>query len=475
MMRFYLFFCISFICPLIYANIVPSIRYSDSLGYVSGTYATPESVCNAIGSARMEAFNKNVGPNYVVYSSFAISFINASSNPGLCTIVFSGVLPSTGAPSSSARDYNFRWVFNACPDNSELSGGSCVCSSGFNEENGQCVPPSPCDGLENFCTGLKGPASSFTYSGKVVVPDTLCYPINDYGSCNKGCSASASGMSVTYVNSDGVLVTSTKLNFPGGTCDGPALPQEKPEPKPHECVGDYGVVNGVSTCIPVKEATGDTQKTETTNPDGSKSESTTETTCKDGKCTTTETKTNTDAGGNSSSGGSTTTTQGQGEYCKKNPASKVCDAVNGKPGSEGEGEEGEEGKGSFGGSCGSWQCDGDAIACAIAKRQHDDSCKLLDESNLDGTFSGAVDGSDGKNTDAMKSGATEIGISSFNQSGFGWGSSCPADPSISLEFVEASFEIPFSRICGPLSVLSLAGLGITLLGCLVWVLGGRKQ
>ena len=80
-----------------------------------------------------------------------------------------------------------------------------------------------------------------------------------------------------------------------------------------------------------------------------------------------------------------------------------------------------------------------------------------------------------KGADKLKGKAEQISVgTNFDQSGFGWAKGCPADPEIALGFVQQSFTIPFSRICGPLEALSLAGVGITLLGCMVWVIGGKK-
>ncbi|POR10941.1 hypothetical protein BV908_07720 [Diaphorobacter sp. LR2014-1] len=101
---------------------------------------------------------------------------------------------------------------------------------------------------------------------------------------------------------------------------------------------------------------------------------------------------------------------------------------------------------------------------------------MLDEPP-DSVYAAAADGSDGISADKLKSEAQQVSVGSFDSSGFGWGSSCPADPSIPLNFggISAEFSIPFSRICGPLGVLSMAGVGITLLGSMVWVLGGRNN
>ena len=168
------------------------------------------------------------------------------------------------------------------------------------------------------------------------------------------------------------------------------------------------------------------------------------TTCKDGKCTTTNPDGSTDE-------------KPEQEFCKENPDAPQCKKSN------------------WGGSCGSFTCDGDAIQCAIAREQHQRNCKLFDEKTSHPAYQAAVDGTDEQSADKLKGKAEQISVgTNFDQSGFGWAKGCPADPEIALGFVQQSFTIPFSRICGPLEALSLAGVGITLLGCMVWVIGGKK-
>lgn len=168
------------------------------------------------------------------------------------------------------------------------------------------------------------------------------------------------------------------------------------------------------------------------------------TTCKDGKCTTTNPDGSTDE-------------KPEQEFCKQNPDAPQCKKSN------------------WGGSCGSFTCDGDAIQCAIAREQHQLNCKLFDEKVSHPAYQAAVDGTDEQSADKLKAKAEQISVAAnLDQSGFGWAKACPADPEIPLGFVQQSFTIPFSRICGPLEALSLAGVGITLLGCMVWVIGGKK-
>lgn len=132
----------------------------------------------------------------------------------------------------------------------------------------------------------------------------------------------------------------------------------------------------------------------------------------------------------------------------------------------------------FGGTCDTgFTCDGDAIQCAIAYEQHRTDCKIFNpDKDVNSVVNKALAGTDGFNMDALRANSEKITVSNFDQTGFGWGRACPADPVISLDFGgHTEFSIPFSRICGPLSVLSLAGVGITLLGSLIWVLGGKNN
>ncbi|MBL8357302.1 MAG: hypothetical protein JNM01_21085 [Delftia acidovorans] len=114
----------------------------------------------------------------------------------------------------------------------------------------------------------------------------------------------------------------------------------------------------------------------------------------------------------------------------------------------------------------------------MAREQHKRNCELLEkDTDANSLVNRAINGTDDKSADAMRANAAQIAVGTFDQAGLGWSSSCPADPSIPLNFggTNSEFTIPFSRICGPLRILSLAGVGITLLGCLVWVLGDKKS
>ncbi|AIJ45427.1 hypothetical protein O987_06345 [Comamonas testosteroni TK102] len=237
-----------------------------------------------------------------------------------------------------------------------------------------------------------------------------------------------------------------------------------------KCEGGFmGTVSylGGEVCIKDKggnviETSKDTIKK---NEDGSTDKVTEKTTCKGNTCTTEKTTTNTTTN-NTSSSSTTTKTESKEDYCKANASAAQC-------------KDDEEKEGSFGGSCQSgFTCEGDALQCAQLKEQHKRNCEMMEkDTDANSLTNKALNGTDDKSADALKASAGQVNVgSTFDQSGLGWGSSCPADPEIQLNFgSQSSFTIPFSRICGPLGVLSLAGVGITLLGCGVWVLGGKKE
>ena len=262
----------------------------------------------------------------------------------------------------------------------------------------------------------------------------VCIP--DENNCPAGSSPSKYASGVCIPDENPCPAGQAPSKYVSGVC----LPEDDPnadgngeEGKPTNCPpGRVASRYAVGVCVPA----------DTTVGDGSGGGGST--TCKDGKCTTT----NPDGSEEE---------KPEQEFCKENPDAPQCKKSN------------------WGGSCGSFSCDGDAIQCAIAKEQHQRNCKLFDEKASHPAYQAAVDGTDEESADKLKGKAEQISVgTNFDQSGYGWAKACPADPEIALGFVSQSFTIPFSRICGPLEALSLAGVGITLLGCMVWVIGGKK-
>ena len=384
-----------------------------------------------------------------------------------------------------------------CPFGSALSGASCVCNSGLSEINGQCKPDSLCSEMAGKPLGLPvtadygskspsalgrmiGNSSTTCFPGGCSVSGTVsgCWSAKGVAGCNltdakftgdkcddkappggcpSGSSPSQYAAGVCIPDENKCPAGSSPSKYASGVC----IPDENPcpagqapskyaagvcVPKDDPNADGNGETGNSSKCPPgrveSRYAAGVCIPADTTVGDGSGGGG--GTTCKDGKCTTTKPDGSTEE-------------KPEKEFCKENPDAPQCKKSN------------------WGGSCGSFTCDGDAIQCAIAKEQHQRNCKLFDEKTSHPAYQAAVDGTDEQSADKLKGKAEQISVgTNFDQSGFGWAKGCPADPEIALGFVQQSFTIPFSRICGPLEALSLAGVGITLLGCMVWVIGGKK-
>lgn len=383
-----------------------------------------------------------------------------------------------------------------CPANSTKSGASCACNSDSVEKNGRCVskvdPDLKCAtdfAMAGFGIGQGLGTIRDTKTMTGVVPSgEMCWP---HESATSGCLVNFDRTSLTTM-ADGSIQSGGSFSMYKGGVGGKACtltPQdpgstteEKCEQKGSytdskgthslcldapKCEGGYaGEIKGVEVCVKDKggnviETSKDTIKK---NEDGSTDKVTEKTTCKGNTCITEKTTTNTTTN-NTSTSSTTTKTESKEDYCKANASAAQC-----------KGDEEEEG--SFGGSCqGGFTCKGDALQCAQLKEQYKRNCEMMEkDTDANSLTNKALNGTDDKSAEALKASAGQVNVgSTFDQSGLGWGSSCPADPQIQLNFGSQSyFTIPFSRICGPLGVLSLAGVGITLLGCGVWVLGGQK-
>ncbi|MDL5039436.1 hypothetical protein QRD40_24205 [Comamonas sp. Y6] len=245
---------------------------------------------------------------------------------------------------------------STCPKNSTASGSSCSCNSGFEEKDGQCVAPDKCKDVAATCAGKKGGRRNYASASGGL--DAYCIPPPDdfywdqpkYPGCNTGCTLLPSGVDVALKDDQGKTWWQGEGKFSGGTCglvmgddsaspapDNPADPSKPKEPpaKPvdERCAGQTGTVNGKEVCIPASSAMGVDWTGTTKNSDGTSTEGKTVTTCSDGICESTTTKTNKDANGQVT--GTTTSTDkvSQSDYCSKNSNknSMLCAAVNGNP------------------------------------------------------------------------------------------------------------------------------------------------
>lgn len=166
-----------------------------------------------------------------------------------------------------------------------------------------------------------------------------------------------------------------------------------------------------------------------------------------------------------SSSSTSTSTGSQAGFCKDNPSSKQCGSGQG---------------GGFGGDCkaGFKAVSDDAVLNAMAEEQYRRNCEFFGkDEDQNSTVNKALSGQDGKNAEKMKADAAgaPVSVGSFDTAGYGWGTGCPADPVVPIPWgAGGDLVIPFSRLCGPLSLLSMAGVALTLLGCMVWLIGPKQ-
>ncbi|MEQ6436724.1 hypothetical protein V8Z74_17100 [Comamonas sp. w2-DMI] len=254
-----------------------------------------------------------------------------------------------------------------------------VCPSGqtFDKVKGQCVAEDKCKDVAATCAAKKGGRRNYASASGGL--DAYCIPPPDdfywdqpkYPGCNTGCTLLPSGVDVALKDDQGKTWWQGEGKYSGGTCGlvmgddsiGPVNPADpdKPNEPParpvdERCAGYVGTVNGKEACIPASSATGVDWTGTTTNSDGTKTEGKTTTTCSNGICESTTTKTTKDAAGNVT--GTTTTTDkvSQHDYCAKNPGSMVCAAVNANPMPGKDNTNGGNGNGTGSGGCNISNC-----------------------------------------------------------------------------------------------------------------------
>lgn len=203
-----------------------------------------------------------------------------------------------------------------------------------------------------------------------------------------------------------------------------------------------------SVATPEKPVTQYDKKTETTTtgtpPNQTTETKTTETKAThdgSGTVTTTTTTSTTKTDGN----GTSTTEQSKTEkkepqesFCKDNPTSAFC----------------KEGK--WGGSCGGFTCDGDAVQCAIAKEIYQRNCEGVASNKYTDLSDAAEAGTDtGANYVQGQKDAPGLDVQAkFNQSvqASPIAASCPSSRSVALPGGN-SLEISFEKPCEYASVL----------------------
>lgn len=514
----------AYIYRLIFLFCIPSLSFAvplSSFFVATSLWTNPAVQMGPLSASGLCAAAAAADTAFVVNSGLSATILKSSTNQ-VCTLLRSngGVLYLSIYQSSS------------CPSGTVLTGSECVSSgsgsgttptptpttpipppfscpagSALNGSNGSgiCVCSDPSETLirrgsslicmrkndvcqsiaqvDNSTLGL-GP-EEVQVSGRPESGSLFCQPVLSFG-IDQGCTGLLDvdirfKVDGQWVSRGTLNTSSTRQGFTSSFCTAAEAARDPTAPKiadPVVCKGGQaGEVNGKSVCIPflpstVTDSNNDIKK-ETVDVNGNPStvEKSVNTVCQNSVCTTT-TITNTSVTSivngstqTATTTESTTNSQTKADYCAQNSKRTEC------------GQSGDGGS-SFGGSCDAgFKCDGDGLMCSIALEQHQMNCKIYSEDkDANSQYNKAISGTDLLGTDELKKNAATVNIQAFNVSGSGYSRSCPADPVINLNFGRSkTFTIPFSKICTPLSVFSLAGVGITLLGSMLWVLGSGNK
>ena len=352
-----------------------------------------------------------------------------------------------------------RWVeafrgqpTKACPGGSipDASNTNCECPLGMK-------PSTTGSGCMPYDCPSKG---SYTQQ---VSPDVKLPNAGD-SFCQGGCKFTPSQWKVDQEGQTwGVWPMKSANQACGGKpAQGTGIPsgEDSPEPAPVACgTGQCpGSINGTSVCVPCKsqstqgpsstqEGSQPGQSSDPSNPDKTVTGSQETTTCVGAICTTKTEYLN-------SKGevvGSKTDEQSEENYCQKNPSSKQCK------------------KDSFGGACeGGFQCEGDAVQCALAKEVHQRNCQWFKDPPLAMRDAGEKALAGGVQPDwhpyKQAGGGTPFSLSSvLDRSDALGGGGCPADTVFGV--MGQTLTISWSQFCGSLAMLGNIAVALTALAC----------
>jgi len=441
--------------------LVPTVTgYATQASISLGYFPTPEAACNAWRVALDGGYNGET-TNYAPWQ--------ITNTSGRCQ------MKSTPFPNTTQNQVYI--TGQSCPANSTGGAGGCTCAAGYQEN----AAKTACELLPNECEALTGKsAGSKNFEGR----GSEFFFCDGWNSIGGGkCVAKVGGDLIRWESPPGSghwisQGAATYTGATGSSCSGNGLGGDSPSqdstppgapapdtPKPGEAAPapcpsgqQPGEVNGTRVCAPtgtdVPKESKDSK--ETTNPDGSKVKESSESRCRDGKCTTDTTKCTTPAGSTLQTCETTTTTQSQVALCSVNGAAGVCKG------------EGDGTPSRFSGSCagGFKAVSDDAVVNAMAEETYRQNCKVNPD-DASQTLAKAEAVKTGNQTgDNPNNGSFNVGPSSFNTSdAIGAGSSCIADKSVSI--AGKSFLLPLSLVCD-----SLGALGMVLLAC-SFLLAGR--
>ena len=227
-----------------------------------------------------------------------------------------------------------------------------------------------------------------------------------------------------------------------------------------------GTVNGQSVCVACSSSRENTKtkdsSTEVSTPASGASSATSSTSsgssttkCEGDKCTTTTTTTTTNPDG-SKTDKTSTKEQPKSDFCTDNPRSAIC----------------KEG-GTWGGSCGAFSCDGDAVTCAIAQASWKSACALDIEPTDSKVQAGntALSGGDRPAGHPGNNPSSSLFTANLDQTN-PYGSTCPAD--IPLNVMGNVVSIPLSSACDTFKFMGQVAVAFTLLAAAFVIFGGVK-
>lgn len=410
------------------------VTYTVTFGGVSATASTVDSAAASVASqltAKKNVACVNGSGVPLGYTSFTVLSVTGlvvqfrATYGGNCNIA-----PFDPAPVTAVRNGQV-----TCSSNQELDPDTqaCTCRS---------IPK----------------AGSFMVTG------------DHYDGCNNGCAmVLSSGWFDKTANTTWGSWSQSGFACTAGTPSVLASNDPKVEAAKQCAAGTCpGTVNGQSVCVPCDKtkqtessssstsasttASGATSSTTTTGVESG----TSRTECEDGQCTTTTTTTTTGANGDKTDK-TTTTTEPQSDYCTRNPKAEVCKGT----------------ESSWGGSCGSFSCDGDAVTCAIAQASWKSACAIdIDETDPKVTAgNAAMSGGDRPGDHPGNTPEQNAFTANIDQSN-PFGSECPSD--ISLDVMGQSVSIPLSHACDSLKFMGQVAVAFAMCAAAFIVFGGIK-
>lgn len=335
-------------------------------------FTSPQALCTFLGS-RLNA---------------ALVLNSAVVTNNICKISYTN--PASGGQGSNDNPV---YTIYGCPAGTIKPSGTITAASVCT------IPTCPAGQIWNLSTGScaadclpkKGKTSEFTANGSAV-PSSVCM--------GDTCAATVSNSLTSCVSNQ--CFGSATATYTGNSCAGQTPvasitnptntnpPVDKPET---DCVKQgqsFGTVNGAVVCVgiatpgaaPITKTSNSSTTTKSTDAQGN--ETTTGSTVKDSvsqdgsAVTTTQTKTNDDG-----SKEETSNTLPFDAFCEKNPTSSIC-------------KEKEEKESKFTGSClASFSCEGDAVQCAMALKQHTTYCENTQANTYSDIFNNSKSAADG--------------------------------------------------------------------------------